>query len=121
MKIAGFGCRPGTDAGVLRALLDQAGGADVLATIPDRAAELTALSRATGLPLHLVDVAGVATPTQSPRIIAKFATGSVAEAAALKAVLAAAGPGARLTVTRQISPCGCATIAIAAPALSVGT
>ena len=82
MRIAGIGCRPGTPLPALLAALEAAGGADALATIPERAPELRLLAHARDLPLHLVAVAGIATPTQSVRILAAFDTGSVAEAAA---------------------------------------
>lgn len=85
MRIAGIGCRPGTPLPALLAALEAAGGADALATIPERADELRPLAHACGLPLHLVAVAGIATPTQSVRILAAFGTGSVAEAAAIVA------------------------------------
>lgn len=61
------------------------------------------------LPLHGVDIAGFDTPTQSARVQAMFATGSVAEAAAL----IGAGPNARLICPRITSPCGRVTMAIA--------
>ena len=104
MRIAGIGCRPGTPLPALLAALDAAGGADALATIPDREAELRPLAQACALPLHLVAVAGIATPTQSARIRATYGTGSVAEAAAIAA-------GGRLTHRRRIH--GPVTIAIA--------
>ncbi|MFN4059981.1 MAG: cobalamin biosynthesis protein [Paracoccus hibiscisoli] len=104
MRIAGIGCRPGTPLADLRAALQAAGGADALATIPDREAEIRPLADALSLPLHLVQVAGIATPTQSARINAAFGTGSVAEAAAI----AVCG---RLTHPRRIF--GPITIAIA--------
>lgn len=104
MRIAGIGCRPGTPLPALLAALEAAGGADALATIPERAPELRPLADAHSLPLHLVAVAGIATPTQSPRILAAFGTGSVAEAAAI-------GAGGRLTHPRRTF--GPVTIAIA--------
>lgn len=108
MRIAGIGCRPGTPPETIAAALHDAGGAAALATIPARAPEVGATARALGLPLHLVAVAGIATPTQSLRILAAHGTGSVAEAAAL-------ATGGRLIAPRRI--CGCArypvTIAIA--------
>lgn len=108
MRIAGIGCRPGTPLPALLAALQAAGGADALATIPERAPELRPLARACGLPLHLVAVAGIPTPTQSPRIRAAFGTGSVAEAAA---IAVSRGLGGRLTHPRRA--CGPVTIAIA--------
>ena len=70
---------------------------------------LRPFAQALGLPLHLVPVQGVATPTQSGRVQLQFQTGSVAEAAALTA----AGRGARLVVLRVTSPDGMATCAVA--------
>lgn len=52
---------------------------------------------------------GVSTPTRSPRILARFGTGSLAEACAI----IAAGPGARLVEPRVISADGCVTAALA--------
>lgn len=104
MRIAGIGCRLGTPLPALLAALEAAGGADALATIPERAPELRPLADARGLPLHLVTVAGIATPTQSARILAAFGTGSVAEAAAIAA-------GGRLIHPRRTF--GPVTIAIA--------
>ncbi len=106
MRVVGIGCRADTP---LEALAHAVGNADVLATIPERAALLRPLADRLGLPLRIVSVAGVDTPTRSPRIQALHATGSVAEAAAL----AAAGPAGRLTGPRIISACGRITIAIA--------
>ena len=106
MKVAGIGCRADTP---LEALAHAVGDADVLATIPERAALLRPLADLLGLPLRIVSVAGVETPTRSPRVRSLHATGSVAEAAAL----VAAGPTARLTGPRIVSACGRITIAIA--------
>ncbi|MDR0225445.1 MAG: cobalamin biosynthesis protein [Burkholderiaceae bacterium] len=47
--------------------------------------------------------------TQSPRMLARYGTGSVAEAAAL----AAAGPGAALRLARMVAGDGSATLALA--------
>ncbi len=47
--------------------------------------------------------------TQSPRMLARYGTGSVSEAAAL----AAAGPGAALRVARLVAQDGSATLALA--------
>ncbi|MDP5306941.1 cobalamin biosynthesis protein [Paracoccus spongiarum] len=109
MRIAGIGCRAGAPP---EALLDalaraeaQGGPVAALAGIALRATELRALGR----PLHLVAVAGIATPSRSPRVLALHGTGSVAEAAAL----AACGAGARIVVARVTSRCGRATAAIA--------
>lgn len=120
MRIAGIGCRPGTPPEAIIAALQDAGGAGALATIPDRAPEVGAAARALGLPLHLVAVAGIDTPTQSPRIRASHGTGSVAEAAAIAATNTAANTAANTGGGRLIAPrriCGTArhpvTIAIA--------
>ncbi|MBU2956193.1 cobalamin biosynthesis protein [Paracoccus sp. 1_MG-2023] len=104
MRIAGIGCRPGTPPAAIATALNRAGGADLLAGIAERAPELQAAAQALSLPLRLVAVAGIATPTQSPRILDLFATGSVAEAAAIAA-------GGRLLGPRIA--CGPVTIAIA--------
>lgn len=114
--VAGFGFRSRATLGSLRAVLalaEQAGGpASALATIRGRgqAPALRMLAAERGLPLLAVEIAGIATPTRSARIMARYATGSVAEAAAL----AAAGPGASITVARIIAPDGMATCAMAA-------
>lgn len=98
--IVGIGFRPGTPEPALRAALAEAlPGATAVATIAPRAA---ALRRLTDLPLHAIPadaLRGVPTPTQSPRILALYGCGSLAEAAAL----VAAGPGARLAIPRRIS------------------
>lgn len=110
-RVAGLGFRSGASLAALAEALDRAGPAEALATIPAKAAapvmrELTAL---TGLPLIAVEVAGIATPTQSPRVLAMHGTGSLAEAAAL----AALAPGARIVTPRVTSQDGMATAAIA--------
>ncbi|QBX33431.1 cobalamin biosynthesis protein [Paracoccus liaowanqingii] len=107
-RIAGIGCRPGTSMDLLATALQAAGGAQALATIPERAPEIRPLAAALDLPLHLVAVAGIDTPTQSPRILARFRTGSVAEAAALAA---SRTRGGRLIQPRRAF--GPVTIAIA--------
>lgn len=111
-RVAGFGLRPGAGRQSLLAALRLAAGEDppdALATIPERAGALRPLAQELGLPLHLVAVAGVQTPTRSARVLASHGTGSVAEAAAL----VAAGPGARLVVGRVTSPDGMVTCAVA--------
>jgi cobalt-precorrin 5A hydrolase len=87
---------------------------DALATLQERAAlpALQTLSRDTGLPLIALPreaLSGIATPTRSPRILARFATGSVAEALALVAI----GAQAQIAASRQISTDGSASAAIA--------
>lgn len=115
MKVAGFGFRDGTPLVALRAVLglvEQAGGpATALATVTSKAgaASLNDLAIERGLVVLAVPVAGLATPTRSPRVQALFGTGSVAEAAAL----AGAGPDATIIVGRMTSPDGMATCAMA--------
>jgi cobalt-precorrin 5A hydrolase len=108
MKVAGIGCRNDTP---LEALIQAVAkvDADILAGIGIRAHLLEQLAQALDLPLQIVEIAGIETPSQSPRIQALHATGSVAEAAAL----VAAGPTAKLTHQRIVSECGRITIAIA--------
>ena len=108
MRIAGIGLRASATAADLDAALALAGPVEALATASIRAAALEALARGRWRVLA-VDVANVATHTQSWRIKGRFGTGSVAEAAALKA----AGPGARLVLVRQVVPEGRATVAVA--------
>jgi cobalt-precorrin 5A hydrolase len=116
MIVAGFGFRKQAPlsalAEVLAAVEAQGGTANALASAPEKAAQepLITLARARALPLIAVQVAGIQTPTQSPQILARFGTGSLAEAAAL----AGAGPGARLLVGRITSADGMATAALAA-------
>ncbi len=114
--IAGLGFRTAAPIEALAAALaevEAAAGvrADALAVPRDKAAapNLRALAAARGLPVLAVAVAGVATPTHSPRVMALRGTGSVAEAAAL----AAAGDGAVLIAPRKTSPCRRATAALA--------
>ncbi|MDK3018415.1 cobalamin biosynthesis protein [Pseudodonghicola flavimaris] len=115
MRVAGIGFRAGAPVAALRAALDLAGGAvEALATLDRKAdaPQIRALAAERGLPVLSMTEATLGlqiTLTQSPNQIARFGTGSLAEAAAL----AAAGPGARLTGSRVISPCGMATAAIA--------
>lgn len=116
MIIAGIGLRAATTESTLAALLEQASaetGREVhaLATAAEKAGHpaLTALARTRALPLHAVAIDGMATPTQSARIKARFGTGSLAEGAAL----AAAGPGATLVLARITAPDGMATLALA--------
>lgn len=116
MIVAGFGFRSGAGVPSLRAALAlaQQGLPPVtqLATAADKVPALHPLAEALGLPLTGVlpeALAGAATLTSSAASKAVRGTGSVAEASAL----AAAGPGARLLASRQISPDRMATCAIA--------
>ncbi|MBU9698964.1 cobalamin biosynthesis protein [Rhodobacteraceae bacterium HSP-20] len=115
MRIAGLGFRDSATLPSLRAalgLVEAAGGpATALATLPAKAevAVLRQLAEERGLAVLAVPVRGIATPTHSARVMALHGTGSMAEAAAL----AAAGPGAILTVARISAPDGMATCAMA--------
>ncbi|WP_179510078.1 cobalamin biosynthesis protein [Sphingomonas melonis] len=117
MIVAGFGCRAGATAASLRAALTLASAdhaAAMLAIAADRLAIAAPLADDLALPLVGIaadTLAAIATPTRSPASLAARGTGSVAEAAAL----AAAGPGARLLVSRRISPDRMATCALAIP------
>ncbi|NHN87036.1 cobalamin biosynthesis protein [Acetobacter conturbans] len=117
MKVAGFGFRREATPTSLRDALAAAGGEqglDALATITQKAASpaLLALAGELGLPVHSLgrkQLEHIRTPTHSPRVMAAFGIGSLAEAAALSA----AGPGARLLSPRAQSADGMATAAIA--------
>lgn len=111
VKVAGLGFRAAAGLGSLVEALALLERPDALATSHARARlpVIAELARILGLPLIAVDVAGIATPTRSARVLALCATGSVAEAAAL----AALGPGARITCPRVISPDRMASAALA--------
>lgn len=117
MKVAGLGFRRDVTLASLREALLAAGGSEglaALATVADKAdAEaLQQLARECDVPIkavHADKLSGIDTPTRSERVVEKFGTGSVAEAAAL----AAAGPRARLVATRVVSQDRTATAAIA--------
>ena len=117
MRVAGIGFRSVAPLASLAEALaiaqNQAEGlpVDAISTAHAKAAApaFVALCAQLGVPLCAVDVAGVQTPTHSPRVEDMFGAGSVAEAAAL----VAAGPGARLIVGRVVSRDGMATAAIA--------
>jgi cobalt-precorrin 5A hydrolase len=115
--VAGFGFRGAATPASLRDALDRTGRAQqvaLIATATDKAATPTfrTLARDLNLPAHGVDSALLAaqqTRTRSAASLAARGTDSMAEAAAL----AAAGPGARLIVARQVSTDGMATCALA--------
>lgn len=125
MIVAGFGCRAAASPAALQAAFLAAWAAldsdrspasptapTALAGPRYRAPQLAALAAELGLPLIIVAEAALGrqiTFTHSSRSVAARGCGSVCEAAAL----AAAGPGARLLVTRRISPDRTATCAIA--------
>lgn len=112
---AGIGLRATASLDDLTALLALAPAPLAgLATLADKAAHpaITGLLHQTGLPLTEITraaLAGISTPTRSPDQIARFATGSLAEACALLA----AGRNARLTGRRILAANGLATIAFA--------
>ncbi|NIZ15623.1 cobalamin biosynthesis protein [Phaeobacter sp. HF9A] len=99
----------------------------LLAALPQRPQALAALrakaetalfqdcAASLGLPVFLLDeseIAGIETPTHSPRILARFNTGSLAEAVALVAARKA-GAEALLIQTRLTAADGLATVALA--------
>ncbi|KAE9630004.1 cobalamin biosynthesis protein [Parasedimentitalea maritima] len=121
MKIAGIGFRQSASTADLRAALALTGCAqpDALAsvTVKANAPQMQQLATEMNLPviaLAEADIQGLETPTQSPRIQARFGTGSLAEATAL----AAAKQGqpeatVQLLTPRVITDNGLATAAIA--------
>ena len=115
MRVAGFGFRRGTGVESLAGALDAAGGetgVERLATVAEKAEGLAPLSGRLGLPVVGVPreaLVKAEVATLSEASLAAWGTGSVAEASAL----VAAGPGARLVVTRHVSPDGRSTCAIA--------
>jgi cobalt-precorrin 5A hydrolase len=118
-RALGLGCRPGVAADAVLAAVaslsaDLAGAPDMIATIASRHGEpgLVAAAAALGLPLVFLPQSALAEAapaavTTSERVVALFGVPSVAETAAL----AAAGPGAKLTVPRRVV--GPVTIAVA--------
>ncbi|MET1115977.1 MAG: cobalamin biosynthesis protein [Comamonas sp.] len=64
-------------------------------------------------------IAQIATPSQSSRLVARFATGSVCEALALQAARLH-GPAPALVLRRIVSADRQATLAVAAPSLETG-
>ncbi|RFU11719.1 hypothetical protein DZD18_15720 [Rhodobacteraceae bacterium W635] len=114
---AGIGLRADADCVAFNDALAQAGGRpDALACLVAKVSPaLTAWAGTKGLPLTRLeeqDIAGIATPTTSPRIVARFDTGSVAEALALAAARNDGHP-ARIIAPRVTSACGRATMALA--------
>jgi cobalt-precorrin 5A hydrolase len=120
MIVAGIGCRRGTPAAAIAAVIDAAlacagVGKDALDIIAAPAAKghepgIAATASALGVALVLVpsselETAGERAVTRSQRVVALMGVPSVAEAAAL----AAAGATARLLVSRiAIGPATCA-------------
>ncbi len=121
MIVAGLGLRQTAQIGALREVLRLTGGPapDALACLAIKAANpaVVALAEETGLPLITLEeteIAGQETPTCSPRIKARFATGSIAEACALAAARGGDyGAHVRLICARVISLDGMATAALA--------
>ncbi len=114
MRVAGVGFRETSSLSSLIEAVTIARGAlvlDALATIESKAGApvMRSLGETLGLPVLAVAVAGIRTPSRSPRVEARFGTGSVAEAAAL----AATGSGGRIIVPRVRSADGMAMAAIA--------
>ncbi|MBV6634838.1 MAG: cobalamin biosynthesis protein [Mameliella sp.] len=117
MIVAGFGFRGAVSVqGLVDAFCGAGSGQTVsaLATAADKAETpvFMAFARQMGLPVIGIDAATLSAQevrTQSVASTAARQTGSLAEAAAL----AAAGPGARLIVTRVVSEDRMATCALA--------
>ncbi|QUJ78079.1 cobalamin biosynthesis protein [Sulfitobacter albidus] len=121
MIVVGFGFRGGAALASLQDVLERALAAaghpapQALATESAKSRapvfrELSTLMRLPGLGVRQEDIAQMITPTQSQRILDRFGTGSLSEAAAL----VTAGPGAELLAARVVSGDGMATAAIAA-------
>lgn len=120
MKVAGIGFRSTATAADLQAALTLAGEhVDALASVAGKAEApaMQEFARAAGLPviaLQEQDIAGEQTLTCSPRIKARFGTGSLAEAAALAGARhGVPGARARLLAPRVVTADGLATAAIA--------
>lgn len=120
MRIVGIGFRGGAAMSSLqdaltRALEASGGGtldAIVTESAKSRAPVFRELAQALGVPglgVRAEDMAGMITPSQSQRILDRFGTGSLCEAAALAAV----GPEAVLVAARVVSGDGMATAAVA--------
>ena len=117
MIVAGIGLRAeGTETAIGEALALTGGKPGLLACLEaKKTPALTACAARLALPLvtlNEADIAGEQALTCSPRIKARFATGSVAEALALAAARKG-GFKARLIGPRVQSPCGMATAALA--------
>ena len=114
MIVAGIGMRAdATEADLHAALTLTRRTPDTLATLAIKVTPaLRLFADNLGVPLielSEADIADIPTRTVSPRVQARFGTGSLAEAAALRV----AGRGAKLTTLRVASPNGMATVAIA--------
>lgn len=123
ITVAGLGFRTTTSLAALRDALTLAGGPGNLTALATPKAKaqspaITALAAELNLPLLAIapsHLQAQTTLTQSPRSLALYGTGSVAEAAALAgaAMLNRAGQGAHLIAPRATSTDGTATAAIA--------
>lgn len=123
MKVAGIGCREGATLADLRAVLSlMQQRPDALASTSSRVALPALQHLATYLALPLLaleedEIAGEQTLTCSPRIKARFATGSLAEACAQVAArkgLPGMDPArSRLIAPRVVTADGMATAALA--------
>ncbi|KII13640.1 cobalamin biosynthesis protein [Phaeobacter sp. S60] len=120
MKVAGIGFRASATAADLQAALALTGErVDALASAAEKAAApaMQDFARSIGLPviaLQEQDISGEQTLTCSPRIKARFGTGSLAEAAALAGARhGTPGARARLLAPRVVTADGLATAAIA--------
>ncbi|OED47082.1 precorrin methylase [Rhodobacteraceae bacterium (ex Bugula neritina AB1)] len=120
MKVAGIGFRESATAADLQAALALTGlQVDALASVAAKAKTpaMQEFAQATGLPviaLQEQDIAGEQTLTCSPRIKARFGTGSLAEAAALAGARhGETGAKSRLLAPRVVTADGLATAAIA--------
>ena len=116
MIVAGFGFRQSASLASLQSALENAAGAmialDALATIDPKAEQLALLARKLALPLITLGVESLADQpviTLSPASMAAFGTGSVAEAAALAALM----PKGRLLAPRVLSSDRLASCALA--------
>ncbi|WP_027243423.1 cobalamin biosynthesis protein [Leisingera daeponensis] len=120
MKVAGIGFRSTATVADLQAALTLTGAqVDALASVAGKAEApaMQEFARTAGLPviaLQEQDIAGEQTLTCSPRIKARFGTGSLAEAAALAGARhGVPGARARLLAPRVVTADGLATAAIA--------
>jgi cobalt-precorrin 5A hydrolase len=112
IRAAGIGLNARATREAVAEVLDRIGPCDRLATLKDRSRRLSVLAGGRTEIFAAISPAalrGIATPTQSPRILALHHTGSVAEACAL----IAAGRNARIVTPRISSRCGSVTAAVA--------
>lgn len=108
MRVIGLGLSSAATCGDLRAALAAAGPVDALAVLQSRA-DHPALADLPVTTLPETAIRGIATPTRSPRIMARFGCGSVAEALAIVA------SGGSLAHPRQVQGGVTWAVAEAAP------